>query len=130
MSTIRAVLDTNVLVSALLSPFGTPAIIYRMFLTGMLNLVVSADIIEEYEDVLHRSRLKIQTVDADAVLSAIYQCAETVQPIRSTDALPDEDDRVFYDTAKTAGAYLITGNKKHFPQAQFVLSPAEFTAIK
>jgi hypothetical protein len=40
--------------------------------------------------------------------------------------MPDESDRVFYDVAKTAGAYLITGNTKHFPQEPFILTPAEF----
>ena len=38
----------------------------------------------------------------------------------------DEDDRIFYDTAKTAKAYLITGNKKHYPQENFIFTPADF----
>jgi hypothetical protein len=44
--------------------------------------------------------------------------------------MPDEDDRVFYDTAKTAGAYLIPGNTKHFPQEPFILTPAQFLAME
>jgi predicted nucleic acid-binding protein len=85
---------------------------------------------EEYEDVLHRPRLKIPTADADVVLATIRQFAETVQPVTSEDAMPDEDDRVFYDTAKTAGAFLITGNTKHFPQEPFILTPAEFVEME
>jgi putative PIN family toxin of toxin-antitoxin system len=130
MSAIRAVLDTNVLVSALLSPLGNPAIIYRMFLTGTLGLVVCAEILEEYDDVLHRPLLKIPSSDADTVLAAIRQYAETVRSTPSDETMPDEDDRVFYDTAKTAGAYLITVNTKHFPQEPFILTPAEFAAIE
>jgi putative PIN family toxin of toxin-antitoxin system len=128
MSAIRAVLDTNILISALLSPLGNPAKIYRMFLTGDMDLVVSEGILEEYEDVLYRPRLKIRTADADIVLSAIRQYAETVQPITSDMAIPDEEDRVFYDTAKTAGVYLVTGNTKHFPQELFIVTPSEFVA--
>jgi putative PIN family toxin of toxin-antitoxin system len=129
MSALRAVLDTNVLVSAILSPTGNPAIIYRMFLTGMLDLVISVSIFSEYKDVLYRPRLKIPAADIDIVLAAIRQYGKMAHPISSTDAMPDEDDRVFYDTAKSADAYLITGNAKHFPKEPFILTPAEFLAV-
>ena len=122
----RVVIDTNILVSALLSPSGNPAKVYRMFLTGLLFLVYSESIMEEYEDVLYRPRLNILKGDADTVLEAIRQYGERAEPIRSTNPMTDEDDRVFYDTAKCAGAYLITGNKRHFPDEPFILTPAEF----
>jgi putative PIN family toxin of toxin-antitoxin system len=130
MNTVRTVLDMNVLVSALLSPLGNPAKIYRMFLTGTLDLVVSEVILEEYGDVLHRPRLNIPADDADTVLAAIRQYAEIVRPAPSDDVMSDEDDRVFYDAAKTADVYLITGNTKHFPQETFIITPAEFLAMK
>jgi len=38
----------------------------------------------------------------------------------------DEDDRIFYDTAKSANAVLVTGNKKHYPDESFIMTPAEF----
>jgi len=59
MNMPRVVIDTNVIVSALLSPFGNPAKIYKMFLAGLLTLVYSSDILDEYQDVLSRPRLKI-----------------------------------------------------------------------
>jgi hypothetical protein len=40
--------------------------------------------------------------------------------------LPDESDRKFYDAAKACHAILITGNQKHFPKENFIVSPAEF----
>jgi putative PIN family toxin of toxin-antitoxin system len=129
MSAIRAILDTNILVSALLSPFGNPAKIYRMFLTGRLHLVICEEILLEYDDVLRRPKLHIPAIDADTVITAIRQYAEIVQPMQSVGVMPDEDDRVFYDTAKAAGAYLVTGNTNHFPQEPFILSPAEFVAM-
>ena len=125
----RVVLDTNILVSALLSPSGNPAKIYRMFLTGALALVFSADIFAEYQDVLHRPRLQIPANDAEIVLAAILQYGEKIEPTPSVNTMIDEDDRVFYDTAKTAGAYLITGNTKHYPQEPFVLTPTEFLEL-
>ena len=120
------VFDTNVIVSALLSPEGNPAKIYRMFLTGVLSLVFSADIFNEYQDILHKPRLRIPAKDAEIVLDAIHQHGKIVEPMPSTIAMIDEDDRVFYDTAKSAGAYLITGNVKHYPQEPFILNPANF----
>jgi len=126
MNIRRVVLDTNILVSALLSPTGNPARIYKMFLTGVLSLVLSRDIFEEYQEVLQRPRLRIPANDAKTVLAAVWLYGEKITPFPSTNAMIDEDDRVFYDTAKTADAYLITGNKKHYPHEPFILTPKEF----
>jgi putative PIN family toxin of toxin-antitoxin system len=123
------VLDTNVLVSALLSKLGNPAKIYQMFLLGTLEVVVSTDMLVEYRDVLHRPRLNIAAVDADEVLAAVRQYGQIIYPVPSTDSMLDEDDRVFYDTAKAAGAYLITGNTKHYPKESFILTPSEFLEL-
>ncbi|MDR1953300.1 MAG: putative toxin-antitoxin system toxin component, PIN family [Clostridiales Family XIII bacterium] len=54
MNALCVVLDTNILVSALLSPLGNPAKVYKMFLTRELDLVFSTDIFAEYRDVLFR----------------------------------------------------------------------------
>ena len=129
MNAFSVVLDTNILVSALLSPLGNPAKVYKMFLTGVLTLVYSADILTEYQDVLHRPQLGIPADDADTVLAAIRQYGEQVEPVPSQVAMADEDDRVFYDTAKTAGAYLITGNMKHYPHEPFIMAPTKFLEL-
>jgi len=67
----RVVLDTNVLVSALMTPSGNPAKIYKMFFTGDLGLVYNESILSEYDDVLHRPYLRIPDEDADKVINAI-----------------------------------------------------------
>jgi len=41
-------------------------------------------------------------------------------------SLPDESDRIFYDTACESKAILITGNKKHYPDEEFIMTPADF----
>jgi putative PIN family toxin of toxin-antitoxin system len=126
---LRVVLDTNVIVSALLSPLGNPAKIYKMFLTEVLTLVYSEDILDEYRDVLLRPRLKIPADDINIVFSAINQYGECVEPTPSTEDMIDESDRIFYDTSKSSGAYLITGNTKHYPQEAFILTPREFLEL-
>ena len=126
MTPRRVVLDTNVLVSALMSPLGNPASIHRMFLNGEIVLVYSAEIILEYEDVLYRPRLRIDTEDADMVLEAIRLCGELVTPQPSSEPMTDEDDRPFYDTAKSASAFLVTCNIRHYPMSSFVLTPKDF----
>jgi predicted nucleic acid-binding protein len=50
--------------------------------------------------------------------------AEADEP--SIISMTDEDDRIFYDTAKASNAFLITGNIRHFPQESFILTPANF----
>jgi len=133
MSPLRVVLDTNILVSALLTREGNPAKIYRMFLTQALTLVYCAKILDEYEDVIYRPRLKIPTADANIVMDAIrYYGEEIFMPVSRSGIIPmpDEDDRIFYDTAKTVGAYLITGNTKHYPSEPFILTPTEFLELK
>ncbi|MDR1134413.1 MAG: putative toxin-antitoxin system toxin component, PIN family [Synergistaceae bacterium] len=129
MSGVRAVLDTNILVSALLSPRGNPAKIYRMFLTEILKLAYSPKILAEYRDVLFRPRLRIAAEEAQKVLEAIREYGEKIEPIPSAHDMIDEDDRMFYDAAIGAGACLITGNKKHYPDEACIMSPAEFLSF-
>ena len=125
----RVVLDTNVLVFALMSPLENPARIYKMFFTGALGLGYNESILSEYEDVLHRPHLRISTEDADKVLNAIKLHGEHVESTPSTFPMTDEDDRAFYDTAKSSDAYLVTGNTRHYPNEPFILTPTEFLEL-
>jgi len=86
------VLDTNILVSALLSPKGNPAKTYKLFLSGMSSLIYSSGIIEEYNDVLFRPHLKIPADDVKIVLSAILQFGQKIEPVGSTNIMIDEDE--------------------------------------
>jgi putative PIN family toxin of toxin-antitoxin system len=125
----HVVLDTNILVSALLSKTGNPAKIYKMFFAGLIALVFSEDILLEYKDVLYRPHLHILADDADKVLEAIQHYGESVNPTSSMIPMVDEDDRIFYDAAIIANAYLITGNTRHYPKESFILAPAEFIKL-
>jgi hypothetical protein len=75
--------------------------------------------------------LKFSGLKTKEILMDIAKYGLSVIPVtpgtdESPTPLPDESDRKFYDTAKYCGAFLITGNIKHFPQEPFIITPAEF----
>jgi putative PIN family toxin of toxin-antitoxin system len=122
----NAVIDTNVVVSAALSPYGNPAKIIDMVLDGTVQGYCSLEILAEYREVLSRKRLNIPAGIQVKMMNSIIQACVMIHPLPSNMPLPDESDRIFYDTAKACGALLITGNTKHYPKEPFVLTPAEF----
>jgi putative PIN family toxin of toxin-antitoxin system len=114
----RVVLDTNVVVSALLVPSGTQGSILLLALRGHFALYVSPSVLAEYEEVMHRPRLKLQPRQIDAALSAIRRVAHLVEPIAAVSVSPDESDNRFLECAEAAEAdYLVTGNARHFPES-------------
>jgi uncharacterized protein len=112
----RIVLDTNVIVSALLQPAGPPAQVFVLALGGSLQLCVSANIYAEYEEVISRPRFKrSEEIIADA-LRAIRNKSFWVRPTARLHVCADPDDNMFLECAQTGRAeYLVTGNSKHFP---------------
>lgn len=124
---INVVIDTNVLISAALSPEGNPAKINALISSNSeLNVFYSADILSEYEKVLSYDRLKIPAETQLSIVRALKDFGKLITPEVSTIPLPDESDRVFYDAAKVSEAFLITGNTKHYPAEPFVITPADF----
>ena len=124
----KVVLDTNVIVSAFLSPTGKPAALLLSVLLQELEIQYNTEIMIEYEQVLGRTKFseKIKHTDVQAFLERLRDFGANIINSRSTVAIPDESDRKFYDVAKTANAILITGNKKHYPNEPFIQDPAEF----
>ena len=126
---VRIVLDTNVLVSGLLSPQGASARALGLLLEVEIGLCVDARIVYEYREVLSRPEWKFSPDDALIVLDALLADALTVMPSPMNLTLPDQDDVMFVETAIAAEAdAIVTGNKKHFPRKVIkipVLSPAE-----
>jgi len=113
----RVVLDTNVVVSAVLVPSGTQAYILMLALTGRIALYVTSSVLAEYEEVLRRPRLKLQPHRIDAAMAAIRKVAHLVQPTQAVSVSPHESDNRFLECAEAAEAdWLITGNTRHFPQ--------------
>src|SRR5579863_10341797 len=113
---IRVVLDTNILISAVLSPQGPPAQVFLMtLLDPQTQLCLSSDIYAEYEEVLRRPRLKRNTGEIEAALRAIHEGGFWVRPTQRVSACSDPDDDIFLECAQAAAAhFLVTGNLRDF----------------
>jgi uncharacterized protein len=114
---IRVVLDTNIVVSALLQPEGLPARTFLMMLAGTTaQLCVSGEIYAEYEEVIRRPKFKRGETVIEQALRAIRQDGFWVKPSERVRACADPDDDIFLECAQAARAhYLVTGNQKDFP---------------
>jgi putative PIN family toxin of toxin-antitoxin system len=128
---LRIVLDTNVLVSGLLSPFGPPGEIVRMVSSGVVTLCLDARIFAEYDEVLSRQRFGFDSDSVAALLDYVDFTGEVVAPQPLATRLPDPDDEPFLEVALACGAdCLVTGNLVHYPPESrsgvLALSPAEF----
>ena len=130
---IYAVIDTNVLVSALFSLYGNSntAKIIRSVIDGTLIPLYNDEIIEEYYDVLSREKFNFNKTDIAFLIEVFVKYG--IQSHRNScdrNLFTDKDDIVFYEIALSKkGAYLITGNLKHFPKEPFVVTPTEMISI-
>jgi len=114
---MRVVLDTNVLVSGLLSAAGPPGWIVEAVLAGELELAFDTAIRHEYEDVLRRREFRFSPEIVGDLLSAVDQFGFLVAAAPPCPApLPDPDDEPFLAVAAACGSLLVTGNLKHFPR--------------
>ena len=117
------------LVSALLSPKGAPAQILAMTISGQVTICYDSRILLEYKNVLLRDKFPFEPQGALALLNMILLIGVAVLPKASGTVFLDEADKKFYETAKESGAYLITGNMKHFPNDPNIVSPANFLLL-
>jgi len=114
---IRVVVDTNILISALLQPRGFPAQVLLVALEGTTaQLCMSAYNHAEYEEVIRRPRFKRSEREIADTLGAIREMGLWVKPAQKVFACADSDDDIFLECAEAARAhYLVTGNVRHFP---------------
>jgi putative PIN family toxin of toxin-antitoxin system len=120
------VIDTNVLVSALIISGSVPDQVMSMVKNRMLQTRYSNAILAEYRDVLSRPKFNFRGEDIQRTVNGIFRAGIIVNVIPSSFPMPDETDRKFYDVVKTADAILITGNTKHYPDEPFIVTPAAF----
>jgi putative PIN family toxin of toxin-antitoxin system len=123
---LSVVIDTNILVSALLVPGSLPDQIINLVKSRSLQTRYSEAIFAEYTTVLARPKFNFRIDDIQIVVNGILKSGIIVNAVSSVFPMPDESDRKFYDVAKTAGAILITGNSKHYPDEPFIVTPAAF----
>ncbi len=114
---IRVVLDTNVVVSAVFSPAGLQDRVLSLGLHGSVQLYISPPLLAEYERVLTSPKFGFRSARVQALLRRIIGSAHMVNPMRELAACSDEEDNRVLECAEAAGAdFLVTGNKRHFPE--------------
>ena len=122
---MQIVIDTNILVSALLSPNGKPAQLLNHVLAGNFQICIDWRIMEEYQNVLLRPKFHFAPDKIDKILKFFQLYGIQISAQKCELPFTDPDDKKFYEVAKTAHATLITGNLKHFPEDPIVKSIQE-----
>ena len=113
----NVVLDTNVIVSAHLKEEGLERFVLDLALARKLQLFLSDEILEEYAGVLARAAFKLSPAKVAASLRLLEKAATMIYPQKKITAAKDPDDNKFLECSAEAQAdYLVTGNKKHYPQ--------------
>jgi len=127
---MRVVLDTNVVVSGLMTRSGPCGMILDLVVDGRLTVALDGRMFDEYERVCAEPRLAL---DVDAVREFLHLLDGFVEKVTATPLkadVPDPDDLPFLEVAAETDAVLVTGNKKHFPKRLAgtvrVVSPREF----
>lgn len=129
-----AVFDTNVLISSLLTKRTDTATarVVDAITSGDIIPLYNQEILSEYNEVLHREKFSFSEEWIQKILLMIRQFGLAVNPSPTGEILVDMDDLVFYEIVmekKNDNAYLITGNIRHFPKRDFIVTPSEMLEI-
>jgi putative PIN family toxin of toxin-antitoxin system len=131
---ITLVMDTNVLISGLLSPHSHSARLVGLVAEGLIRVAFDERILAEYREVLARPKFLFQPAQIEALLTQIEEEGLKITPLPIATRLPDSDDLPFLEVALSAKVdFLVTGNKKHYPPSVRrgiqVLSPKQFLEL-
>ena len=128
-----AVIDTNVLVSAMLKWNSVPGNIMELVFSGTIVPLLNEQIVKEYRDVLSRPKFHFTEKIIGNVINEIDRLGLYLDAEITNVILPDPKDTVFYEIVmakrKTEDAYLVTGNMKHFPSEPFIVTPREMMTM-
>lgn len=128
------VLDTDVIVSAGIKPESPPyRLIHSFVLEDKVRIVLCPSIEAKYRDVLRRGKFAQYGFPPAWLEIMLADALFLPEPQAWLDPLPDVDDGCFLALAKISGAWLITGNAKHYPPGArhgvVVKSPADYLAL-
>lgn len=132
---MRAVLDPNVIISAVLSPGGSPGRLFRYWLEGAYDLVVSPLLLDELGRALGYAKLqdRVPTNEAKELLELLSRAGLATDDPQSPPDIqsPDPDDDYLIALASIARAALVSGDTDLLGlSGQIpVYSPAEFVAL-
>lgn len=124
---MKIVIDTNILVSALLKPMSKADLLISYVIAGKVMPCYDSRIMEEYREVLFREKFEFSIEQVNSILENFVNAGEYVIPSELPDIkLIDEDDRAFYEVAKFCNVLLITGNTRHFPEDSMIMTLSDF----
>ena len=127
------VIDTNVLVSAVLKSHSVPGSIVELAFDGPIIPILNETIEKEYREVLSRPKFHLPEDLVEGIMSTFHKRAIYVDAEHLDIELPDPKDLVFYEVVmeerKEEDAYLVTGNIRHFPNRPFIVTPREMLDI-
>ena len=127
------VIDTNVLVSALLKESSVPGEIVKLIRDDLIVPLLYDDILNEYSDVLFRNHFDFDIKKIKETIDLLFDKGVYITPTKSNEVFIDKDDAIFYEVVltkrKEVESYLVTGNIKHFPTRYFVVTPREMLKI-
>jgi len=134
---MRVVLDTNILVSALIAPAGKPAAIVDAWLDGKFTLLTCGTHLDELRSTLHHPRVAelTQPHKAGRLVNRIKKLAENIDPLPRLERSPDPNDDFLLALSEAGKAdYLVTGDKRgllalHRHKATRIVSAREFVAL-
>lgn len=133
MKPYYAVIDTNVVVSAMLKWQSLPGTVLQFVFDGTILPVFNDEILNEYREVLGRSKFGFNHEIVDDFVGNIEELGVSIKAETLDLYFPDPKDRVFYEITmekrKNDDAYLVTGNIRHFPERNFVVTPREMLEI-
>lgn len=128
-----AVIDTNVLVSALLRWDSVPGTVMEHALAGRIIPVLSDEIMAEYNEVLRRKKFLFDEEEIITIIEGIKNRGVVFNPEKIEEEMPHSSDIVFYAVTlgarKENDAYLVTGNMQHFPLKPFIVTPRQMLTI-
>jgi len=131
---IYAVIDTNVLVAALLTKNNDSATakVLEAIADGRITPLYHKDMLVEYAEVLGRKKFKLNQDMVSVLIKMIIKYGVEIFPKPTGEILIDMDDLIFYEVAmekRDEDSYLVTGNKKHYPVRDFIVTPTEMINI-
>ena len=132
--TYYAVIDTNVLVSALLTsnPDSATVLVLKYIINGTIVPLYSNTILKEYKNVLSRKKFGFTPEQVDYILNSIKKYGLKFEPKPTNISLPDMNDLPFYEIVLESSfnsSYLVTGNIKHFPREPFIITARQMIEI-
>ncbi len=128
-----AVIDTNVIVSSMLKHDSIPGKILDLVLSKTIVPLLNKEIIDEDEEVLKRNKFGFTNLEVDNLIANIKTNSIFLEREQTIEEFVDEDDIVFYEIVMSArhtmDAFLITGNIKHYPIKNYVVTPKQMIDI-